>query len=111
MTGEPLTPEELEFVDRYSGATPLPADEMEQIIEAGRLAARDARIPVDVPHIWAIVAAFPPDSRNPLSVSRFIENATIDYLGGEVGVREYLEAGLDPEPVLALAREADQWGM
>ena len=38
MTGE-LTPEEFEFVDKYSGTTPLPADEVERITEEGRKAA------------------------------------------------------------------------
>ena len=80
------------------------------MVAAGRNAFREARFP-DVPHLAEIIAALPVGHKDALSVSRFIENAMIDYLGGEVGVREYLEAGLDPEPVLALARQADQEGM
>ena len=111
MDSERLTREEVEFLDAHSGTTPLPLDEVAKIAEAGRKAYREARYPDDVPHLAELIAALPPGHKDALSVSRFIENAMIDYLGGEVGVRQYLEAGLDPEPVLVLARQADQEGM
>lgn len=112
MTGEPLTPAEEAFLDDHSGTTPLSPEQMARVVEAGRAAfqaAEGAGLPT-VPHIEAIVAALPPERRDALSVSRWIESATIDHLGGEVGAREWLEAGHDPRPVIALARGAHIWG-
>lgn len=109
MTGNPdaLTPAEEAFLDAHSGTHPLPADEVDRIIAAGRTAAAAAEYP-DVPHLASILAALPPRMQDPLSVSRFINSAEVAYLGGVVGVRELLEAGHSPEPVLRLARQADQ---
>ena len=114
MTGEPLTPEEVEFLDKYSGTTPLPADEVEQILAAGRALIAAAQYP-DVPHIDEIIAAFPSEHlRLPFEVAAFIENGTIDHPENDdevIGVREWLESGGAPEPVLEIVRYADQWGI
>ncbi|KAA1399658.1 hypothetical protein [Aeromicrobium ginsengisoli] len=115
MTGQPggLSPREEAIIDRFSGTEPLPAGEVEQIVEAGRLAARGARMPDGIPHLDEIIAAFPKHHRTPIMVGAFIENATIDHptLACEVGVREWLLDGGAVEPVIEVAREADRWGM
>lgn len=110
--GEPLTHAEEAFLDAHSGTTPLTPEAMARVVAAGRAAraaAEEAGLP-GVPHIEAIVDAFPSNHRDALSVSRWIDSATIDHMGGEVGVREWLEAGHDPEPVIALARRSDCCG-
>jgi hypothetical protein len=113
---EDLTTNDEAVLDRWSGTRRLASSEVETIVANGRAAAATAKVAgyPDVPHLEAVIAAFPAEYRDAFSVTRFLENATIDHptLDCEVGVREYLESGTDNiEPVLALARAADQWGM
>jgi len=110
VTGNPdaLTPAEEAFLDAHSGTHPLPASEVDRIVAAGRDAAQEARYP-DVPHLAEIIAALPEGMRDPFSVSRWTDGTTLDHLGGEIGVREWLEAGNDPGPVIRLARQGQSY--
>ena len=110
-----LTADEEAVLERWSGTSRLPSAEVDGLVAKSRAASATAEAAgyPDVPHVEAVVAAFPAQHRDVFSVTRFVEHATIDHpaLNCEVGVREYLESGADPEPVLVLARAADQWGM
>ena len=62
----------------------------------------------DLPHIEAIREALPgpDDEYEAIRVTRFLDNAQVTDPdgGGEMTVREWLEMGRDPSPVIALAR-------
>src|SRR5690625_1466673 len=59
-----------------------------------------------IPHLKDVLAALP-DEYTPLDVKAFFDNATIDSptTGEPVPIREWLDSGHQPSPVIALAHD------
>jgi hypothetical protein len=102
---ERLTEAEQDFLDAHSGTVDRPGAYEEAVARSECLKAT-AVIP-DVPHIEEVVAALAAagQSTDAVSVSGFVEYGRVEVPGTDetYTVREWLEQGRDPGPVLLLA--------
>lgn len=106
----PLTPEEVEFLNRYTGTRPNP-EALERFRELNRQALETVQMP-DLPHIQAICDALPavPEKYRAIDATAFVDNAQIDVPDSDqvMTVRAWLESGGDLEVVIRLA-ESLHW--
>jgi hypothetical protein len=102
---ERLTEAEQDFLDAHSGTVDRPGA-YEEAVERSEYLLASTVIP-DVPHIEEVIAALAGagQSTDPVSVSGFVEYGRIEVPGTDetYTVREWLEQGRDPGPVLLLA--------
>jgi hypothetical protein len=102
---ERLTKAEREFLDAHSGTVDRPGTYEEAVARAAYL--RATTVMPDVPHIAEVLAALAAadQSTDPVSVTGFVEYGRVEVPGTDetYTVREWLEQGRDPGPVLLLA--------
>jgi hypothetical protein len=102
---ERLTEAEREFLDAHSGTVDRPGAYEEAVARAAYL--RATTVMPDVPHIAEVLAALAAadQSTDPVSVTGFVEYGRVEVPGTNetYTVREWLDQGRDPGPVLLLA--------
>lgn len=102
-----LSQYERTFLDAFSGTSDRPEPLNQALLRQARLRAT-ALMP-NVPHIEELLAVLAAAGQNiePIAVKAFLDHGVIEVPGTDesYNVREWLESGQSPEPVLQLANQ------